>query len=44
MKLENEGIRVMIFDQRDSSYNTFGYIYINVQQEDLIKAQEIIKE
>jgi len=30
LKLEDEGIPVTVFDQRDSSYNAFGYIYLNV--------------
>jgi hypothetical protein len=30
MKLETHDIPVHIFNQRDSSYNTFGYIYLNV--------------
>lgn len=33
LQLENEEIPVMIFDQRDSSYNAFGYIYLNVPKE-----------
>ena len=34
LKLEDEGIPAMIFDQRDSSYNSFGYIYLNVHKKD----------
>lgn len=44
LKLENEGIPVMIFDQRDSSYNAFGDMYIQVQTELKDKALEIIEQ
>jgi len=40
--LENERIPVMVIDQRDSSYNTFGLIHIQVLKEDVIKAQKIL--
>lgn len=40
--LEQEGIPVMVFDQRDSSYNTFGYIHLQVLQKDVVKAQKIL--
>lgn len=40
--LEEEGIPVMIFDQRDSSYNAFGDIHIQVLKEDVIKAQKTL--
>ena len=30
MKLEAHGLPVSIFNQRDSSYNAFGYIYLNI--------------
>ena len=33
MTLESEGIPVMIFDQRDSSYNSFGDMYLQVPVE-----------
>jgi hypothetical protein len=33
LQLEDEGIPVSIFDQRDSSYNAFGYIYLNVPKD-----------
>lgn len=42
LKLESEGIPVMIFDQRDSSYNSFGDIYVQVQNEHIEKAKELI--
>lgn len=44
MVLEDAGIRVMIFDQRDSSYNSFGYIYVNVQQHDVDSALKLMSE
>lgn len=44
LKLESEGIPVMIFDQRDSSYNTFGDIYLQVLKEHEIIAREIIEQ
>lgn len=36
--LEDENIPVMIFDQRDSSYNAFGYLYLYVKTNDVEKA------
>ena len=42
LKLEDEGIPVMIFDQLDSSYNAFGYIYLNVHTANIDKAIEIL--
>lgn len=42
LKLEDEGIPVMVWDERDSSYNAFGYIHLQVLQEDQAKANEII--
>lgn len=40
--LEDEGIPVMVFNQRDSSYNAFGYIYLNVRKEDEEIAKSIL--
>lgn len=40
--LANARIPVMIIDQRDSSYNMFGLIHLQVLQEDVIKAQKIL--
>lgn len=40
--LEQEGIPVMIIDQRDSSYTIIGEIHLQVLQEDVIKAQKIL--
>lgn len=42
MALEEEGIPVLVFDQRDSSYNTFGDIHLQVLKEDVIRAQKIL--
>ena len=42
LKLEDAEIPVMKFDQRDSSYNTFGYLYLQVPTELVEKAEQII--
>ena len=42
LKLEGEGIPVMIFDQRDSSYNSFGYIFLNVHKKDEEAARNLL--
>ena len=42
MNLEDHGISVILFDQRDSSYNAFGYIYLHVRVHDKDKALELI--
>lgn len=44
MKLETHDIPVHIFNQRDSSYNTFGYIYLNVLAKHEKIAIELIEE
>lgn len=44
LRLEDEAIPVMIFDQRDSSYTTFGDIYIQVPLEYEQKALDLINE
>jgi hypothetical protein len=43
LKLESEEIPVMVFDQRDSSYNAFGDIYLQVLLEDESLAKIIIE-
>ena len=43
LKLEEEGIPVMIWDERDSSYNAFGYVHLQVRNDDLEKAKMIIE-
>ena len=42
MQLEDNEIASMIFDQRDSSYNAFGYLYLQVRVEDKSKALELL--
>jgi len=42
LALDDAGIPNMIFDQRDSSYNAFGYIYLQVMIEDVERANEIL--
>lgn len=44
MKLEEEGIKVLVFDQRDSSYNAFGYVYLQVHKQNVERAEQILKE
>ena len=43
LKLEDEGIKVQFVDDRDSSYNAFGYIYLNVLKENETIATQIIE-
>ena len=43
LKLEEEGIPVMIWDERDSSYNAFGYVHLQVLNEDQDLAKKIIE-
>lgn len=42
-KLESSGIEVSFADDRDSSYNAFGYVYLRVLKENQERAEEIIK-
>ncbi len=42
MQLVEAEVPAVIFDQRDSSYQAFGYLYLKVRQEDLEKAREIL--
>lgn len=42
IQLEDEGIPAIIFDQRDSSYNSFGYIYLKVHKENESKALKLL--
>lgn len=42
MKLEDEGIATQVWNNMDSSYNTFGYIHLNVKLDDETTAREII--
>ena len=43
LKLEDAEIPVIQFNQRDSSYNAFGYIYLQVPTELTEKAAQIIE-
>ncbi len=42
MQLVEADIPAVIFDQRDSSYQAFGYLYLKVQQEHMENALEIL--
>lgn len=42
LKLEAEGITVMVWDERDSSYNAFGYVHLQVKSEFKEQAKAII--
>jgi hypothetical protein len=43
LKLEDAEIPVIQFNQQDSSYNAFGYIYLQVPTELIDKATQIIE-
>ena len=43
LTLEGHEIPVALFDQRDSSYNAFGYIYLNVPKEFEQEARALIE-
>lgn len=43
MRLEEEGIECIVFNQKDSSYHAFGYIYLQVRIEDIERAKEILE-
>ena len=42
--LENEGIKVVTFNKRDTSYNIFGYVELMVPEEDYDRAKQLIEE
>jgi len=42
MQLVEAEVPAVIFDQRDSSYQAFGYLYLKVRREHLEKAHEIL--
>lgn len=44
MRLEDEGIQCILFNQKDSSYNAFGYVYLQVRAEDFERAKEILAD
>ena len=43
LKLEEEGIPVLILDQRDSSYNAFGTIHVNVPNTEVVRARFLLE-
>ncbi|MBT6006306.1 MAG: DUF2007 domain-containing protein [Prolixibacteraceae bacterium] len=42
--LENEGIKVVVLNQHDSAYQTFGEFIIYVAQENKTRSIELLKE
>ena len=44
LKLEEEGIHVILINKMDSSYNNFGQIELYVNQNDVIRAMYIIEK
>tara|TARA_R110002072_G_scaffold271987_1_gene432052 strand:- start:33554 stop:33697 length:144 start_codon:yes stop_codon:yes gene_type:complete len=44
LKLEDAGIPVIIVDERDSSYNAFGYVHLKVERENKQVATELIED
>lgn len=42
LKLEEEGIEVILIDKKDSSYNNFGELELYVDAEDVVKAKFLI--
>lgn len=44
LHLESHGLLTAVFNQKDSSYGAFGYIYLNVQLQDEHKALELLKQ
>jgi hypothetical protein len=44
MHLEANEIEVNLFDQKDSSYGAFGYIYLSVKISDEAKALALLKQ
>lgn len=42
--LENSGIQAVVFNQEDSSFNTFGDIEVYVPEADEVSACEILKD
>jgi hypothetical protein len=43
MRLEDEGIRVQLFNQIDSSYNNFGFVKLEVPREFEERAKQILE-
>ncbi|MBD3638837.1 MAG: DUF2007 domain-containing protein [Crocinitomicaceae bacterium] len=42
-RLEGEGISALILNQKDSMYQSFGYIEVYVPNEDAEKAKDIVE-
>ena len=42
LKLEDEGIKVQLFNQIDSSYNNFGFVKLEVPKEQEHLAKQIL--
>lgn len=42
MKLEGEGIYVVVINKRDTSYNNFGQVELYVNRDDVIRAKYLI--
>lgn len=43
-KLEDQDIPVVLYDQRDSSYNAFGYLYLSVPNDREMEAKKLIEQ
>jgi hypothetical protein len=41
--LENEGIKVVVLNQKDTAYQSFGEIYLYVSEENTERAVELLK-
>jgi hypothetical protein len=44
LKLEEEGVHVILINKMDTSYNNFGQIELYVNQNDVIRAKYIIEK
>jgi len=44
LKLEEEGVRVIMINKMDTSYNNFGQIELYVDQKEVIRAKYIIEK
>lgn len=42
LKLEEEGIEVILMNKKDSSYNNFGELELYVKAEDVVRAKYLI--
>lgn len=41
--LENDGIGVVVMNQKDTAYQVFGEIYVYVQEENAEQAEKLLK-